>query len=406
VVTVVVVGLVVGVIVYVRDKVRPLQEASSSRREIAAAYGAADSFVPSPSGAISPERMEAFLSVREALKAAQGRLAVALSKLDFERMTRRNQSFGEALRTLSELGDLLAPVGDYVARRNRALLEKQMGLGEYAYIYSIAYHSWLGHLPEEGPAILGRLRLRNGGRHSGDSEAFSPEAIRWQYRRLITRLLRNQLDGLKADPRDWRDTVRQEIGRIEANSERVAWQDNLPPAVEACLKPYRGRLEATYSASTNCFELMTLDESRQIEWNGPGSRAEIERGSATAPAEALPDVASRGAPGTPTASGGVGSSSVSYLVGNGVTAPVATLQPVPAYTESALKARAEGVVTIHGIVRKDGSIGSARVVRRLGFGLDEAALDTVLKNWKFKPGKLNGKFVEVRAVIDIVFRLN
>ncbi len=406
VVIVLLVFLVGGAIVFVRDKVRPLQEASDSRREIVAAYGAVHTFVPPPDGAIGPERMEIFLSVRDSLREAQDRLDTTLSNVDFGRMTQRKQSFSDVLRILNDVGNLIVPVGEYMGRRNRALLEKHMGLGEYAYIYTVAYHSWLGHPPEEGPRVFAELSERNRGRHSGDTGNFTPEAVRWQYRRLIVRLLENQLDGMKEPAqKSLRETVQQEIAHIEKSLDRVAWQDNLPPAMEACLKPYRSRLESSYRTSTNCFELLTLDESRQFEWEGTTAKEEAGTKGGPLPVEAPPEVTPRSAVGTGSGAEGVrGSSSISYTVGSGVTAPVAILQPLPAYTDEARRGRIEGIVTIQAIVRKDGSVGSAKVVHRLGYGLDQSAVNTVTRGWKFRPGKLNGTPVDVQANIDFTFR--
>lgn len=404
---IVIVLLVGGAVVFVRDKIRPLQEASDSRKEIVAALGAVETFVPAPDGAIDRERMEKFLAVRDSLRNAQDHLDGALANVDFDRLKQRRQSFGEVLRTLNELSSLIAPIGEYMDRRNRALLDKHMGLGEYAYIYSISYHSWLGHLPEEGPPFLARLRQRNR-EHPGASGDFTPEAIRGQYRRLITRMLENQLQGLGgSELKDWRVKVKQEIDRLDRSLDRVAWQDNLPAPIEESLKPYRSRLEATYRQTTNCFELLTLEESRRIEWSTPETKVGIgsERGSDSGPAEALPEVAATGPGNAGAGAGGTTAGcNVSYRVGDGVTAPVLITRPTPDYTDEARKARIAGVVAIQAVVRKNGSLGSAKVIRKLGYGLDEAALNTITRNWKFKPGMLNGAPVDVQTDIEIVFR--
>ncbi len=398
--------IVGGAIVFVRDKVRPLQEASDSRREIVAAYGAVHTFVPPPDGTIGTDRMEVFISVRDSLRGAQDHLDATLSNVDFGRMTQRKQSLGDVLRILNDVGNLIVPVGEYMGRRNRALLDRHMGLGEYAYIYTIAYHSWLGHPPEEGPRVFAELSQRNRQRHSGDTGNFTPEAIRGQYRRLIVRLLENQLGGMK-DPvqKSLRDMVQQEIERVDRSLDRVAWQDNLPSSIEACLKPYRSRLESTYRTSTNCFELLTLDESRQYEWDEPTAKVEPGPKEEPVQVEAPPEGTARASAGTGGGTGGARAIySVSYTVGSGVTAPVAVVQPMPAYTDAARQGRVEGVVTIQAIIRKDGSVGNAKVVRRLGYGLDQSAVNTITRDWRFRPASLNGKPVDVQTNIDVTFR--
>ena len=42
-------------------------------------------------------------------------------------------------------------IGHLFEARNQALLDKGMGIGEYTYIYILAYYSWLGHSPDDGP---------------------------------------------------------------------------------------------------------------------------------------------------------------------------------------------------------------------------------------------------------------
>jgi len=103
--------------------------------------------------------------------------------------------------------------------------------------------------------------------------------------------------------------------------------------------------------------------------------------------------------------GGIGSGIGPYVAGNGVTAPVAIIQPLPAYTEEARKARAEGVVMIQAIIRRNGTVDSFKVIRGLGYGLDESAIQTIASKWRFKPGTLNGVPVDVQANIEVSFRL-
>ena len=65
----------------------------------------------------------------------------------------------------------------------------------------------------------------------------------------------------------------------------------------------------------------------------------------------------------------------------------------------------EGIVLLEAIIRKDGSIDTLRVVRGLGYGLDESAINAIKKEWKFQPGTLNGQPVDVKVVIETSFRL-
>jgi protein TonB len=103
--------------------------------------------------------------------------------------------------------------------------------------------------------------------------------------------------------------------------------------------------------------------------------------------------------------GGIGSGIGPYVVGNGVKPPEVLFQPLPAYTEEARKARAEGIVLIQAIIRKDGTVDSFKVLRGLGYGLDESAINTIATKWRFKPGTYKGLPVDVQANIEVSFRL-
>jgi len=83
---------------------------------------------------------------------------------------------------------------------------------------------------------------------------------------------------------------------------------------------------------------------------------------------------------------------------------VAALQNSIKYPESARKAGVEGKVFVTFIVDKQGNVQNPTVERRLGAGLDEAAIEAVSK-LKFEPGLLDGEAVSVRLVIPITFKL-
>ena len=89
----------------------------------------------------------------------------------------------------------------------------------------------------------------------------------------------------------------------------------------------------------------------------------------------------------------------------GVTAPEVLESPSPSYTEEARSARAEGVVTLNAVVRKDGRVDSFEVVNGLGYGLDESAIHTVASKWRFKPATYEGHPVDCRAQFEVAFRI-
>jgi TonB family protein len=93
-----------------------------------------------------------------------------------------------------------------------------------------------------------------------------------------------------------------------------------------------------------------------------------------------------------------------YAVGHGVTAPTPKYTPDPPYSEAARKGKYEGTCLLSLIVGSDGQPHDIRVVRALGMGLDEKAVNAV-NQWKFQPGTKDGNPVPVYVVIEVSFHL-
>ncbi len=93
-----------------------------------------------------------------------------------------------------------------------------------------------------------------------------------------------------------------------------------------------------------------------------------------------------------------------FSVGGAVTAPVPVYQPEPPYTEEARKAKFSGTVLLTIVVDAQGYTRDVRLVKPLGMGLDEKALETV-RTWRFRPGRRNNVPVPVSMLVEITFRL-
>lgn len=130
--------------------------------------------------------------------------------------------------------------------------------------------------------------------------------------------------------------------------------------------------------------------------NGPGSGMGMGSGSGGGVGSG------KGGGFGPGEGGGVGGGV--YRVGGGVSAPAVLFKVDPEYSEEARKAKYSGTVLISLIVDPNGKAQNIKVVRSLGLGLDEKAMEAVAK-WKFKPGMKNGQAVAVQATIEVNFRL-
>jgi TonB family protein len=91
-------------------------------------------------------------------------------------------------------------------------------------------------------------------------------------------------------------------------------------------------------------------------------------------------------------------------VGGGVSAPIPLYKPDPDYSEEARKAHYSGTVMVSIIVDSAGPPRDIKVIRGVGLGPDEKAIEAVAK-WKFRPGYRNGQPVAVQASIEVNFRL-
>lgn len=91
-------------------------------------------------------------------------------------------------------------------------------------------------------------------------------------------------------------------------------------------------------------------------------------------------------------------------IGNGVSEPKIIHQVDAEFSEEARKAKMSGVVTVGFVVDEKGNVIRAHVVRGLGMGLDEKAIEAV-QQYKFKPAMENGKPVAVFMNVEINFQI-
>ena len=92
-------------------------------------------------------------------------------------------------------------------------------------------------------------------------------------------------------------------------------------------------------------------------------------------------------------------------VGGRVSAPIALFQPEAEFSDEARKAKYQGTVEVTFVVDTKGNPQNPRVVRPLGMGLDEKAIEAVMK-YRFKPAMRDGKTpVPVLVTVAVDFHL-
>jgi periplasmic protein TonB len=99
-----------------------------------------------------------------------------------------------------------------------------------------------------------------------------------------------------------------------------------------------------------------------------------------------------------------GSGGDTFRMGNGVTAPRLIYQTDPEFSEEARKAKYQGNCVLGLVVDTNGHPTNIRVLNSLGMGLDQKAIESV-KNWRFEPGKRDGRGVAVEIAVEVDFHL-
>jgi len=93
-----------------------------------------------------------------------------------------------------------------------------------------------------------------------------------------------------------------------------------------------------------------------------------------------------------------------YRPGSGVTPPRLLKEVRALYSDQARRANLEGEVELEIVIRRDGSVGDVKVMRGLGLGLNEQAVQAV-RQWRFAPATLKGTPVDVIVEVSVEFKL-
>ena len=91
-------------------------------------------------------------------------------------------------------------------------------------------------------------------------------------------------------------------------------------------------------------------------------------------------------------------------IGGGVSQPEVIFQVEPEFSEEARKAKFMGVVTVNLIVDAKGMPQNVHVLRGVGMGLDDKAVEAV-KQYRFKPAMEAGKPVPVQLNVEVNFQI-
>jgi protein TonB len=94
-----------------------------------------------------------------------------------------------------------------------------------------------------------------------------------------------------------------------------------------------------------------------------------------------------------------------YKLTAAIARPVLLTRVEPIYPELARRTHQGGTVILQTVIDESGRVINVEVVKGLGFGLQQAAIDAVSR-WRFQPATMNGRTVKVFFNLTVQFSLN
>lgn len=248
----------------VRKMIRYAEETSSTMDQVSERFGRMSEFRPPPSGAIPASRIEAFLESRELTAPERERLEQSLANLAGSPSGEGGQAHG-GVSSIRARVTVVPQMMSYLSSRGESLLTAGIGLGEYLYIYTLAYPVWLGTPVDDGPSFVGLhppRRWEISSKQDDDQQRL--DDVRELFNGLTLPMLRHQLEDVQTSTKPvgedaWPEELAREIDRMERDHRRLPWQDGLPPQTAASLEPYRSQLEASYSPLCHPIELAVVE---------------------------------------------------------------------------------------------------------------------------------------------------
>jgi hypothetical protein len=228
----------------------PFNRALDARSTLEDRFGPQESYIPPATGAPAPDRIETFLEIRHALVEPCADLTRVeeqvseMERFDEQDEVDKMEVMREALSLTRGMMGVGSVLGKLYEIRNQTLLDSGMGLGEFSYIFVVAYGDRLLDQSETG-------------------ELFGPSATNRRVRKALLSMLENQLEVLRSGGGSETEiaTLEGEIAAMEEDDNRIPWQDGIPPVISNALAPYREELDELYCPAMAPLELM-INEKR------------------------------------------------------------------------------------------------------------------------------------------------
>jgi len=235
-----------------------IRDAKQLEQTLIDRFGWAEDYTPPLDGSIDPQRIEAFIRVREAVQtdcADYQAVLVSIRNLD-KLETEGGESAPEAAST--GLQGLKSALGagpkmiEFSTNRNRSLIDEEMGLGEYLYIYLTVYGT---QLAKESVSDF-----------SNTEEAYVSERARGEYRQILAnQLLALEAGELESNHAELVADLREEIKALDDGSHTSPWPNGPVGKTRLSLAPYLQHLDNLYCSGIVKIELLQKNRGFQLE---------------------------------------------------------------------------------------------------------------------------------------------
>jgi len=262
-----------GTIYFAKEMGKQYKEVKELEQQLVESHGKSDELPAGYTGLPTVERMEVFVNVRQETAEWRQLVETSFAELLANEGDADAKGLKHFLRLVKASRDLAPVFSGFWTSRNQAMLEGEMGMGEYIYLYHLTYNSWLGKDPSDGARDAGAFLSGLGATGAleptsdSDDDTFNEMQRRqWafqQVNRLMLPLMQGAARNASASSHPavltWAEQLQQEIREMQDDPERLPFAFGLPLQIDRSFELYRARLEANYSVTVNPVELLFED---------------------------------------------------------------------------------------------------------------------------------------------------
>ena len=218
----------------------------------------ADNYTPAIDGYIAPQRIEAFIRVREAVQPGCSDFQAVLTsiseldKLDTDQGKPASEVASTGLQALKSAISAGPKMVKFSTTRNQALLAEEMGLGEYLYIYLTTYGEQLAN--------------ESTSEFAATEEAYISDRTREEYTQILTNQLQAlQTSELKTSSPNQETYLRVEIAALTDGSHPSPWPNGPVGKAQESLAPFQQQLAGLYCSGVVKIELLQKNRGFNLD---------------------------------------------------------------------------------------------------------------------------------------------